>query len=165
VFVVDYAKLAEEEKERQDAAHAAAEAEHSRQKTLLDFFDSVETHLSEEISKANQELGKRGDPTFSGPNRSSNGEERIDLAYGSRNPACKLTLQTTAELGLSRILVELLSDTGDMVGSTDYVMEQEGLELRAYKSLVEGFPDHASAVTSAEIAQQIVPGIIRGRFE
>jgi hypothetical protein len=164
--MVDYAKLAEEEKARQEAAHAAAEAERLRQKALRDFFDSVETHLSDEINKANEELSKRGDPTFSRPQRPFKNEERIDIAYGTRSPCCKLILQTTdVEVGLSRIVVELFGDSEDEIGRTEFVLEGEALDLKAYKSLVEGFPDHSVEVTSAEIAQQIVPGIIRGHFE
>jgi hypothetical protein len=33
-----------------------------------------------------------------------------------------------------------------------------------YKSLVEGFPDRASEISADEVAREIVPGIIRGRF-
>jgi hypothetical protein len=164
--MVDYAKLAEDEKARQDAAHAATEAERQREKALRDFFDSVETHLSEEMNKANEELGKRGDPTFSGSQRPFKNEERIDIAYGTRSPCCKLILQTAAvEVGLSRIVVELFGDSGDAIGRTEFVLEGETSALKAYKSLVEGFPDHGVEITPAEIAQQIVPGIIRGHFE
>jgi hypothetical protein len=164
--MVDYAKLAAEEKERQVSANSAAEAERSRETALLDFFKSVETSLGEEVDKANQELGKRGDPVFSGPERPFKDENRIDLAYGTRSPCCKLTLQTNiAEVDLSRILVELLGDSGDVIGRTEYVIDEKEASLKAYKSLVEGFPDRSTEVTSAEIAQQIVPGVIRGHFE
>jgi hypothetical protein len=162
--MVDYAKLAEEEKARLDAANAAAEAEQKLKKAVLDFFSSIETHLGEETAKANEELGKRGDPVFSAPQRSN--EQTIELAYGARNPCCKLTLQAAeAEVGLTRILVELLDDSGKTAAQSDYVLEEKGPELKVYKSLVEGFPDHDAEISSAEIAQEIVPGIIRGHFE
>jgi hypothetical protein len=164
--MVDYAKLAAEERARQDSADSVAEAQGKLETELLDFFKSVETHLDEEMGKANQELEKRGDPVFSGPSRPFRGENRIDLAYGTRSPCSKLTLQTNvAEVGLSRILVELLDDAGDVIAQTEYVLETEESALKAYKPLVEGFPDRAAEVTSAEIAQEIVSGMIRGRFE
>lgn len=164
--MVDYAKLAEEEKARQESAHAAAEAERLRARALRDFFDNVEIYLREEINKANEELGKRGDPTLSDPQRPFKNEERVDLAYGIRNPGCKLILQTTAvEVGLSRIVVELFDDSGGVIGRTEFVLEGDALDLKAYESLVEGFPDRSAEVSAAEIAQKIVPGIIRGRFE
>jgi hypothetical protein len=48
---------------------------------------------------------------------------------------------------------------------TDFVIEGEALDLRTYKSLVEGFPDRDAQVSPAEMAQEIVSGMIRDRFE
>jgi hypothetical protein len=74
--MVDYAKLAAEERARQDSADSAAEAQRERETAVLDFFKSVETSLGEEMGKANEELKRRGDPTFSGPSRPFKEEAR-----------------------------------------------------------------------------------------
>jgi hypothetical protein len=76
-----------------------------------------------------------------------------------------LTFQSTAaQVALSRIVVELFGDTGASIAHTEYVTEDQVLPLKVYKSLVEGFPDRDAEMTPAAIAQEIVPGIIRGQF-
>jgi len=163
--MVDYAKLIDEEKGRKDSTISLTEVQKKRDIELPILFRSVEIALGEEMAQANQELKKRGSPTITGPLRPFIGEERIELGFGSRNPCCRLTLQSTAvDLGLSRIHVELLDDEGKTMGVSDYVIEGDPTALTIYKSLVEGFPDRASQITAVEIAREIVPGIIRGRF-
>jgi hypothetical protein len=163
--MVDYAKLIDEEKARQDSAIARVEALKKRDLDLLSFFRRVEIDLGEEIAKANEELKKRGVPTILGPQRPEKNDRQIEYQLGSRKPCCRLSLESTAaEVGLSRIHSELFNEEGVVIGQTDYVIEGEAQNLKTYKSLVEGFPDHTAQVGSKEIAQEIVPGIIRGRF-
>ena len=45
-----------------------------------------------------------------------------------------------------------------------FLLEGQEENVRAFKPLVEGFPDRGSVSSPEEIAQEIVPGIIRGRF-
>jgi hypothetical protein len=117
------------------------------------------------VARANVELSKRGAPTISGPFRPVIGEERIELALGTVDPCCRMTFQsTTAQIALSRIVVELFGDTAASIARTEYVTEDQVLPLRIYKTLIEGFPDRGAEMTPAAIAQEIVPGIIRGRF-
>jgi hypothetical protein len=163
--MVDYAKLVEEEKARQDSTLSAAEIQKRRETDLVALFRDIETALGEEVTKANEELSKTGAPTISGPFRPVIGEERIELALGPVDPACRLTIQsTTTHIALSRIVVELFGETGVLVAKTEYVTQDEVLPLKVYKSLVEGFPDKDEEITPSVIAQQIVPGIIRGNF-
>jgi hypothetical protein len=163
--MVDYAKLIDEEKARQDSAIAKVTAHKERELDLLSFFRRVEIDLGKEIAKANEELKKRGVSTILGPHRPEKRDDQIEYHLGSRKSCCRLTLESTsAEVGLSRIHTELFDEKGVVIGQTDYVIEGEAQDLRTYKSLVEGFPDHAAQVGSTEIAQEIVPGIIRGRF-
>jgi hypothetical protein len=163
--VVDYGKLIEDEKARQDSGIALAEARRAREIEVVALFRNVEIDLGREMARANEELKKRGAPTINGPFRPVKDEEKIDLTFGLRKPACRLTLQNTApEVGLSRIHVELFDEATKLIAQTDFVIEGEATNLRAYKSLVEGFPDRGSPVDSAEMAAEIVPGIIRGRF-
>lgn len=163
--MVDYGKLIEEEKARHDSAIAAAQARRERELDLIAFFRNVEIDLGLEMAKANIELKKRGAPGITGPFRPVKDEETIELAFGTRSPRCRLSLQTTsAHVGLANIVVELLDETGVFIGRKKYVIEGEASELKAYQSLIEGFPDHSAEAASSTIAQEIISGIIRGRF-
>jgi hypothetical protein len=163
--VVDYGKLIDEERRQKDSAVSVTEAEKAREIEVLAWFKNVETDLGAETAKANHELKQRGDAEIAGPFRAKDRDDRIELAYGQRNPACWLTLESApAAAKLSRIHVELFDDAGKSIGLRDYVIEGEATSLAAYKALVEGFPDHDSPVTTPEIAQEIVPAILRGRF-
>jgi len=163
--MVDYGKLLDEEKARRESAIANAEAQRKREIELVAFFRSVEIALGQEMAKANQELKRRGVPGIEGPFRPRKGEEQIELTFGARRPACRLTLESQAPLmGLSRMKVELLDEARDITARMHYLLEGEAETVKAYKPLVEGFPDRGSASSPQEIAQEIVPGIIRGRF-
>jgi len=163
--MVDYAKLLDEEKARRDSAIANAEAKRRREIELLAFFRSVEIALGQEMAKANQELKRRGAPTIDGPFRPIREEELIELTFGTRRPACRLMLESLDPLmGLSRIKVELLDDARNVAGRMQYLLEGESENVKVFKPLVEGFPDRGSEHSPDEIAQEIVPGIIRGRF-
>jgi len=163
--MVDYAKLLDEEKARRDSAIANAEAKRRREIELVAFFRSVEIALGQEMAKANQELKRRGAPTIDGPFRPIREEELIELTFGTRRPACRLTLESLDPLmGLSRMKVELLDDARNVAGRMHYLLEGESENVEVFKPLVEGFPDRGSEHSPDEIAQEIVPGIIRGRF-
>jgi hypothetical protein len=76
-----------------------------------------------------------------------------------------LTFQSAdPQIALSRIIVELFDETGASIARTEYVTDDQTSPLKAYKSLVEGFPDRNAEITPTAIAQEIVPGIIRGNF-
>jgi hypothetical protein len=163
--MVDYAKLVGEEQARQDSTLSAAEIQKRRDTDLVALFREIEIALGVEVTKANEELSKSGAPTLSGPFRPVIGEERIELALGKVDPACRLTIQsTTTHVALSRIVVELFGEAGAPIAQTEYVSQDEELASKLYKSLVEGFPDKNAEITPSAIAQEIVPGIIRGRF-
>lgn len=163
--MVDYGKLLDEEQARRDSAIANAEAQRRREIELVAFFRSVEISLGMEMAKANRELKRRGAPTIEGPFRPRTGDEQIELTFGTRRPGCRLTLESIDPLmGLSRMKVELLDDAGNVAGRMRYLLEGEAENVKAYKPLVEGYPDRGSVISPDEIAQEIVPGIIRGRF-
>jgi hypothetical protein len=162
---VDYGKLIDDERGHHGSAIAAVEAQKRRELDLIAFFRDVEIELGREMAKANSELKKRGSPLIAGPFRPVSGEERFEITFGARWPCCRLTLQgIEITVGLASIQAELLDNWGKTVSRIQYVIEGEGQKLRAYRPLVEGVPDHASEVSSSEIAQEVVPGIIRGRF-
>jgi hypothetical protein len=163
--MVDYAKLIGEETARKDSAISTAEAQWKLEIDLIAFFRGVEIALGEEMAKANVELRKRAAPTITGPFRPIKDEEKIELAFGTRRPCCRLTLQKTVlSTGMPSIVVELFDDLGKRMGKTEYAIGTGPLAVRAFRTLVEGFPDHAAEITGTEIAQEIVSGIIRGRF-
>jgi hypothetical protein len=163
--MVDYAKLVGEEKARQDSTLSAAEIQKRRETDLVALFQDIELALGAEVTKANVELNASGSPTISGPVRPVIGEERIELVLGSVDPSCRVIFQSTnAQVALSRIVVELFDDAGASVARREYVTDDQASPLKVYKSLVEGFPDRDSEITPSAIAQEVVPGIIRGRF-
>ena len=163
--MIDYGKLLDEEQARRNSAIANAEAQRKREIELVAFFRSVEIALGVEMAKANQELKRRGAPGIEGPFRPVKGEEQIELTFGIRRPACRLTLESIDPLmGLSRMKVELLDDARNTVSRMHYLLEGEATNVKACKPLVEGFPDRGAIMSPEEIAQEIVPGIIRGRF-
>src|SRR5579871_6489097 len=163
--MVDYGKLLDEEQARRDSAIANAAAQRKREIELVAFFRSVEIAVGQEMAKANQELKRRGAPIIEGPFRPRKGEEQIELTLGKRRPACRLTLESIDPMmGLSRMKVELLDDTRNVGARMQYLLEGEAANVKAYKPLVEAFPDRGAEHSPEEIAQEIVPGIIRGRF-
>ena len=163
--MVDYGRLIDEEESRQDSALANLEAQNKREIELVAFFRNVEIALGKEMAKANQELKRRGVPTIGGPFRPDKGEELIELTFGNRRPCCRLKLESIAkEVGLSRISVELLNDANALTHRVHYLLEGADVNVKAYRPLVEDFPDKGAECTDAEIAQEIVPGILRGRF-
>jgi hypothetical protein len=162
---VDYGKLIDEEKSRQSSAIAAADAQKKRDLDLIAFFRSVEIEIGREMAKANVELKKRGSSLIDGPFRPAREEERIELRFGARHPCCRLTLHgIDVAAGLASIQAELLDKWGKAISRIQYVIEGEGQSQRAYRPLVEGVPDRGAEVTASELAQEIVPGIIRGHF-
>jgi hypothetical protein len=162
---VDYGKLIDEEKTRQGSAIAAAEVQKRRELDLIAFFRGVEIELGREIARANAELKKRGSPVIAGPFRPAREEEKIELAFGAPHPCCRLTLQgIDIAAGLASIQAELLDRWGKTTSRIQYIIEGEGQTLRAYRPLIEGVPDRAAELTAAQLAREVVPGIIRGRF-
>ena len=163
--MVDYSKLVGEEEARQDSALSAAEIQKRRDTFLVAQLKDIETALGGEVTKANEELSKRNAPTISGPFRPVIGEERIELALGTIDPCCRVTFQSTnPQVALSRIIAELFNETGASIAHTEFVTDDQASPFKAYKSLVEGFPDRNSEIAASAIAQEIVPGIIRGNF-
>lgn len=161
----DYGKLIDDERRREESAIAAAERSKTREIELVAFFREVEIELGVEMAKANVELKKRAAPLIFGPFRPVHDQEKIELAFGLRNPCCRLTLlNTNALLDASAIRTELLDESGAQIARMHFVIEGEQKPLRAYRSLIENFPDHSSEMKPPEIAQEIVSGIIRGRF-
>jgi hypothetical protein len=164
-IMVDYGKLIDEERARGDSAVAFVEAKEKKDAELTVYFAAIESALVAEVAAANPELERRGAPAITGPYRPMSVENRIELGFGTRNPCCRLSLESTApEVGLSRIHAELLDENGAVIARTDFVIEGEAENLKTYKSLVEGFPDRDSRVGPAEMAQAVVAGILRGRF-
>lgn len=161
----DYGKLIDEQKERNNSAIATAERSRARDIELVAFFREVEIEIGVEMAKANVELKKRAAPMIFGPLRPVRDQEMIELAFGLRNPSCRLTLQNTnPEHDASAIRVELLDESGVQIARTRFIVEGDHRPLKAYRSPVEGFPDRSSELSPSEIAQEIVSGMIRGRL-
>lgn len=161
----DYGKLIDEEKGREDSLIAAAEVRKALDIERVAFFREVEIELGVEMARANVELKRRGAPILSGPFRPIRDQEKIELAFGLRNPCCRLTLRNAdPKLEFAAIRVELLEESGTEKARMHFVIEGDRRPLKAYRSMVEGFPDRSAEMTSSQIAQEIISGIIRGRF-
>jgi hypothetical protein len=163
--MVDYARLIAEEMTRRDSAIAIIDSQAKREIELHSLFMNVEFSLGDEVAKANHELDKRSSPNIGGPVRPDKNENEIELSFGPRNPCFRLTVKSAEGLpGLSKLHAELLDEAGTIIDQTDFEIEGNGNDLSVYKPIVEGSPNRASALTAAEIGQEVVTGIIRGRF-
>jgi hypothetical protein len=85
--VIDYAKLAEKAKAKQDAGKRAVERQSGQRSDPNLFFERVKAHIVEEMDKANAELRKKGAETIVRNYLPSYGGE-ICLTYGTYLLCC-----------------------------------------------------------------------------
>ncbi len=163
--MVDYARLIAEEMGRRDSAIAMIASQAKREIELHSLFMNMEFSLGDEVAKANHELDKRSSPAIQGPVRPDKNENAIELSFGPRDPCFRMSVQSAeSQPGQLKLHAELLDETGSIIDQTNYEIEEDANSLSVYKPIVEGSPNRASALTAAEIGQEIVTGIICGRF-
>ncbi len=164
--MLDYGKLIDQENRRKDSAITTAQARKAREIELIAFFREIEIALGVEMARANQELKARGAPLIFGPFRPVRDQEKIELAFGLNNPCCRLTLMNCDPLlDASAIRTDLIEESGVLKATMHFAIEEEHRPLRAYRSPVIGLPDRSAERTASQIAQEIISGIIRGRFD
>lgn len=91
-IVVDYAKLADAAKAKQDADKSAAVRQKQQSADPCVFFATVRTYLLEEMKKANVELRKRG-AAFLDQNHLPGFPNEVFLTYGT-DTLCRVGLGT-----------------------------------------------------------------------
>jgi hypothetical protein len=165
--MADYAKIAEEAKALQTAAHTAAIAEQKQNQALNLFFKSIEISLGNEINDANPELFKQGllvGDKIAGITKAEQiFETQITLRYGN-STLCEVSLDPDK----STVQVEM---SGDADAHGMVVLQKLQFQISSSDSGMVGHklghkpgkvPDEFGAKNIAEV---VIKGIIRGYFE
>lgn len=162
--VIDYAKIAQEEKAKQDAIAFAAIEKQRQEEASREFFKCIEAGLANEMMKANPELQKygllTGHKTGGISMDAKRFETQIRLTYG-RAASCEVNF-----------------DQPHAMVQVDLILEQSGpavpqkVAFRIGKSssgTVAGriLPDQEpmGRFLAEEIAEIVVAGLIRGHFD
>jgi hypothetical protein len=156
-IMVDYAKLADAAKVKQDAGRWAAD----RHKQLIAdpsvFFGRVKAHLLEEMRKANVELRKRKGGILD-QNHLPGFPNEMFLTYGT-DSLCRVGLGTV-EGGCRVTAIISGPPNGYEISRREYLCDQPA-------ACQEVLPDGGRAVPCRpdEIAVDIISGILRGKFD
>jgi hypothetical protein len=155
--MVDYAKLADTAKVKQDADRSAAERHRQLRADPCVFFGRVRARLLEEMKKANVELRKRG-AAFLEQNHLPGFPNEMFLTYGT-DSLCRVGLGIMG--GGCRVTAVISGPpNGYEISRKEYLCDQEGAcrEVR---------PEGGAAVACHpdEIAVDIISGILRGKFD
>jgi hypothetical protein len=152
--VVDYGKLADNAKLRQDAEHPPADTVAPKA-----FFEKVRRHLFEEMNKANIELRKRGADRI-GQNHLPGFDNEMFLTFGT-DLLCRVTLKTMT--GTCRITAVLSGPpNGYELSRKEFPFDNDGpsakmlLAKAAWFSLIDTRPK--------KIAVDIISSILAGSF-
>jgi hypothetical protein len=129
--VIDYAKLAEKAKAKQDAGKLAAERQSGKRSDPKLFFERVKAHIVEEMDKANAELRKRGAGTISRNYLPSYGG-KICLTYGTYLLCC-VELEAQAE-GSSIKAVISGPPNGYEIARKEYSVSQDASVVERHES-------------------------------
>jgi hypothetical protein len=153
--MVDYAKLATEAKRMQDAEKASVAKKHGMKVEPRIFFESVKTHLLEEMKKANVELHKRNAVGF-GRNHMPGFDDEIFITFGT-DLLCRITLALLG--GRCRIKAVLSGPpNGYEISRKEYCFNEEesGVQVPCEEPTGE--------VTSSQIAVDIISSVMVGKF-
>jgi hypothetical protein len=164
--MIDYEKIAREEKAKQDAASLAATEKLKRDEASLVFFKNIEVALAEEIQKANPELAKYGLLTGHKTGGITTDQKRFDtqvrLTYG-RAASCEVNF-----------------DQANSMIQVDMVMEQIGevpvppqklafcvgfTQTGTIAGKLEPGKEPTGRFAPKDIAEIVLAGLIRGHFE
>jgi hypothetical protein len=155
--MVNYAKLADTAKVKQDADRSAADVHRQLRADPCVFFGRVRAHLLEEMKKANVELRKRG-AAFLDQNHLPGFPNEMFLTYGT-DSLCRVGLGIMG--GGCRVTAVISGPpNGYEISRREYLCDQEGFcqEVR---------PDEGQIVACHPdgIAVDIISGILRGKFD
>jgi hypothetical protein len=164
--MIDYGKIAAEEKAKQDAL-AVAVAEKQKLATASEvFFSNLETALGNEIGKANPELEKHGVLTghkvggiAMAPKRF---ESQIRMTYG-RTAICEVNYESSN----STIQVEMTGepDPDGPAKTHTIAFRVSHSETGSVAQKIESDGEVLGKFGAEEIAEVVIEGMIRGYFE
>jgi hypothetical protein len=158
--MVDYEKLAAQAKANRDAA---AFASRKAEESALDpkvYFKQVASYLNEEMNKANVELKKRGVDTIS-RNHLPTFEGVIFLVAGI-GYMCRVELD--AQPGMSRIRAMISGPpNGYELSRKEFFFGQEAVPSSS--PTAEKTVLRIVGPTPQEVAQEIIAGIVIGKFD
>ena len=155
--MVDYAKLADTAKVKQDADRSAAERHRQLRADPCVFFGRVRARLLEEMKKANVELRKRG-AAFLEQNHLPGFPNEMFLTYGT-DSLCRVGLGIMG--GGCRVTAVISGPpNGYEISRKEYLCDQDAAcqEVRPAGRLVV-------ACRPNEIAVDIISGILVGKFD
>jgi hypothetical protein len=153
-LVVDYGKLADKAKLRQDAENLPTEEVAPKA-----FFEKVRVHLFQEMKKANAELQKRGADHI-GQNHLPGFDNEMFLTFGT-DLLCRVTLNTL--VGECRITAVLSGPpNGSELSRKEYPFDSNAASAKMLLAQAAGF----SVVDTRprEIAVDIISSILAGKF-
>ena len=111
--MIDYEKIAREEKSKLDAAVTAAIEKQKRDEASMAFFKSIELGLAEEITRANPELAKYGLLTGHRTGGITVDQKRFDtqvrLTYG-RAASCEVNFDQPNSMIEIEMVMEQIAD-------------------------------------------------------
>lgn len=158
--MVDYEKIAEEAKMRRDAATLPKVRRNQLEVNSKAFFQRVSVHLDEEMKKANVALRKRKVDTIA-RNRLPNFEDVVFLAIGTE-ALCRVGLDLNTRI--PRITAVIIGPPHRAeIARREYMLAMDALGQEMPNTGRAGWPNLGAS--SKEIAQQIIAGIVGGRFE
>ena len=158
--IVDYEKIAEKARMRQDAATLPQVRRNQLEANAKAFFQRVSAHMEEEMKKANVARCKRKVDTIA-RNRLPNFEDAVFLTIGTE-ALCRVELDLKTRI--PRIAAVIIGPPHRAeIARRVYmlVMDASGKEMSNPGGA--GWP--TLGASSKEIAQQIIAGVVSGRFE
>jgi hypothetical protein len=158
--MVDYEKLAAKAKAAQDAANFASRKAGEAALDPQVFFQQVTAYINEEMKKANVELIKRGIEPIS-RNLLPNFDGVVLLVFGL-GYMCRVELNAGPLLSRVRAIITG-PPNGHEISRTEFVFGQE--DSPAGSQFAEVGPTRIVGPTPQEIAQEIIAGIVIGKFD
>jgi hypothetical protein len=158
--MVDYEKLAAQAKAAQDAADFASRKAHESAFDPRVFFQRVTTNLNEEMNKANVELEKRGIEPIS-RNHLPNFDGIIFLVFGL-GFMCRVELDPQPRTARIRAII-CGPPNGQELSRREFSIGQ-GAPSAGPLSAERG-GSRVVGPTPQEIAQEIIAGIVIGKFD
>ncbi|HET6168653.1 MAG TPA: hypothetical protein VFE01_00675 [Terracidiphilus sp.] len=164
--MIDYEKIAREEKSKLDAVVTAAIEKQKRDEASLAFFKSIELALAEEITKANPELARYGLLTGHRTGGISIDQKRFDtqvrLTYG-RALSCEVNFDQPKSMIEVDMVMEQIGDVPVPPKKLAYCVGFTPSGTIAGK--VEPGKEPSGRFAPKEIAEIVLSGMIRGNFE
>ncbi len=164
--MIDYEKIAREEKAKQDAVISAAIEKQKRDEASLGFFKNIEIALVEELQKANPELAKHGLLTGHKSGGISTDPKRFDtqvrLTYG-RAASCEVNFDQANSMIQVEMVMEQIGEVPVAPQKLEFCVgfTQKG----TIAGKVEAGKEPSGRFAPMDIAEIVLEGLIRGYFE